>query len=98
MIITVFKRFTGDFDVSIQRKIYNVNITIYDPWANPDITKHEYGIEIVNQLPEEKFDTAIMAVAHNKFKEVNVISMLKDLHVIFDVKGVVDSNFIDGRL
>lgn len=26
MIITVFKGFTVDFDVSIQKKIYNVNI------------------------------------------------------------------------
>ena len=29
---------------------YNLNITVYDPWANPDIVKHEYGIESVAHL------------------------------------------------
>ena len=27
---------------------YNVRITVYDPWASPEIVKHEYGIEVTN--------------------------------------------------
>lgn len=77
---------------------YNVNITIYDPWANPVIAKHEYGIEITNELPNDKFDTAIMAVAHDEFKALDVVLMLKSLHVIYDVKGFMDKKMIDGRL
>lgn len=79
-------------------KEYNMNITVYDPWANPVIAKHEYGIEIVNELPAEKFDTAIMAVAHNEFKEMNVLSLLQEHHVVFDVKGFMNKELIDGRL
>ena len=48
---------------------YNLNITVYDPWANPDIVKHEYGIEVINELPEEKFDSVVLAVAINCLRE-----------------------------
>src|SRR5574344_569148 len=65
---------------------YNVNIIVYDPWANPAIARHEYGIEIINELPAEKFDAAIAAVAHKAFDGLDVPTLLKDKHVIFDVK------------
>lgn len=79
-------------------KEYNVDITVYDPWANPAIAKREYGIDIVNELPAEKFDAAIAAVAHKKFEALDVLSLLKDMHVIFDVKCTLDRSIVDGRL
>ena len=75
-----------------------VNLTVYDPWANPDIVRHEYGIEVVNELPEEKADAVILAVAHEKFKGLDVESLAKEKHVIFDVKGSLRKECIDGRL
>lgn len=77
---------------------YNVNITVYDPWANPTIAKHEYGVDIINELPAEKFDAAIAAVAHRKFEGLDVTSLLNPKHVIFDVKGTLSRDLIDGRL
>lgn len=77
---------------------YNVNITVYDPWANPAITKHEYGIDVINELPKHKFDVAVMAVAHNEFNGLDVVSLLNEKHVIYDVKGIMDKDLIDGRL
>lgn len=77
---------------------YNVNVTIYDPWANTQITKQEYGIDIVNDLSNKKFDAAIAAVAHNKFEVMNIPALLKDKHVIFDVKSTIKRNIIDARL
>lgn len=77
---------------------YNVNITVYDPWANPAIAEHEYGIQITNELPVDKFDAAIMAVAHKEFQTLDVISLLKEKHVVFDVKGFVHRDLVDGRL
>ena len=75
-----------------------VSATVYDPWANPDIVRHEYGIEVTNELPKEKFDAAILAVAHNKFEALEVPALLKENHVIFDVKAFLDRNIVDGRL
>lgn len=91
-------RNTKVIDIYKALKEYNVNVTVYDPWANPDIVRHEYGIEVTNQLPAEKFDAAILAVAHNKFEALEVSALLKENHVIFDVKAFLDRNIVDGRL
>lgn len=91
-------RNTKVIDIYRALKEYNVNVTVYDPWANPAIAKHEYGIDVVNELPTQKFDAAIAAVAHKKFEGLNVHALLKDKHVIFDVKCTLDRNIIDARL
>lgn len=91
-------RNTKVIDIYRTLQEYNVNITVYDPWANPDIAKCEYGIDIVNELPTAKFDSAIMAVAHNEFSELNIDSLLKERHVIYDVKGFMTKDLVDGRL
>ncbi len=91
-------RNTKVIDIYRALKEYNIDITVYDPWANPEIAKREYGIDIVNELPAEKFDAAIAAVAHKKFENLDVPSLLKPLHVIFDVKCTLDRNIVDGRL
>ena len=36
-------RNTKVIDIYNALREYNVNITIYDPWANPAIVEHEYG-------------------------------------------------------
>lgn len=91
-------RNTKVIDIYRALKEYNVHVTVYDPWANPEIVRHEYGIEVTNELPADKFDTTILAVAHRKFEELDVLSLLKDRHVIFDVKAFFDRVIIDGRL
>lgn len=91
-------RNTKVIDIYKALKEYNVNITVFDPWANPEIAKQEYGIDITNELPQNKYDAAILAVAHKKFENFNVQSLLKDKHVIFDVKAFLDKSIIDGRL
>ncbi|MEE1203580.1 MAG: nucleotide sugar dehydrogenase [Bacteroidales bacterium] len=91
-------RNTKIIDIYKALKEYNVNITVYDPWANPAIAKHEYGIEVTNELPTAKFDTLIMGVAHNEFKELDVTNFVKENHVIFDVKGTLPKDIVDARL
>ncbi|MGN0222917.1 MAG: nucleotide sugar dehydrogenase, partial [Muribaculaceae bacterium] len=78
---------------------YDLHITIYDPWANPAIAKREYGIELTNELPAEgDFDTAILAVAHREFTGIDLNPLLKDNHVVFDVKGFLPRADVDARL
>ena len=91
-------RNTKVIDIYNALKEYNLNITVYDPWANPAIVEHEYGIKVVNELPTQKFDAAIAAVAHKKFDGLNVESLLKKKHVIFDVKCTLNRSLVDGRL
>ncbi len=91
-------RNTKVIDIYKALKEYNLDITIYDPWANPEIVRHEYGIEVTNGLQDERFDTIILAVAHDKFKGVSVEEHLKELYVVFDVKGCLKKEIVDGRL
>ena len=77
---------------------YTNDLTVYDPWANADHVKHEYGIEITNEQPQGLFDAVILAVAHQEFLQMDVRSMVKDQGVIYDVKGVLSRDIVDGRL
>ena len=88
-------------DIYKALKEYNVNITVFDPWANPAIVEHEYGIKVTNDLSTltaNYYDTAIAAVAHKEFDRLDVAALLKENHVIFDVKCTLDRSGIDGRL
>lgn len=78
---------------------FNLIITLFDPWANPAAVKHEYGLDVINTLPtEEKFDAAILAVAHREFADFDLTSVLKPNHVIFDVKATREAAEVDARL
>ena len=91
-------RNTKVIDIYKALKSYNLNISVYDPWANPEIAKREYGIEITKELPESKFDALIFAVAHDKLKELEIDKLLNQRHVLYDVKGCLQKEIIDGRL
>lgn len=91
-------RNTKVVDIYHTLKEYTNNITIYDPWANKAEVKHEYNIDIDNTIADTKYDAIILAVAHKEFADLNIRTYIKDNGVIYDVKGVLDRNIIDGRL
>lgn len=92
-------RNTKVIDIYRALKEYNLDITVYDLWANPAIVRHEYGIDVVNELPSDtKFDAAIAAVAHKEFENVDISNLLKTNHIIFDVKATRSTLEIDSRL
>ncbi len=96
-------RNTKVVDIFHTLKEYTRNITVYDPWANKDLVKKEYGIELCHEKLEElngRFDAVILGVAHDEFKSKNFRELLKDKYngVVYDVKGVVERSLIDGRL
>ncbi len=96
-------RNTKIVDIYTTLSEYTHNITIFDPWANTERVKKEYGIEIFNgqmQQLEGQFDTVILCVAHKQFEGQNIREFLKDssVGVVYDVKGVLDRDLIDGRL
>ena len=77
---------------------YTQNITVFDPWADPARVEKEYAIAITNSLPWERYDVVILAVAHNQFKDLDVTQLVRPNGVIYDVKGVLPRDIIDGRL
>lgn len=77
---------------------YTHRITIYDPWADVAAVKHEYDIDITNELPNDQFDVVILGVAHKQFLELDVRKLVKEGGVIYDVKGFLPRDIVDGRL
>ena len=91
-------RNTKAVDVIKALKEYGTNITIYDPWANVLEVKHEYGLTSVNKLPLGKFDSIILTVAHNEFKELNFDLLKKETSVVYDVKNSLSESQKDKGL
>jgi len=91
-------RNTRVIDIFKELNSYKANIVVFDPWADRETVLHEYGIKISNQLPELKFDALILAVAHEEFGQIDVKTLLKQTSVIYDVKGFLPAEIVDGRL
>lgn len=91
-------RNTKVIDIYNALQEYNLNITIYDSWANAQIANREYNIVLKNELPDQKYDAVILAVAHKDFTNIGVCSLMKENAVLYDVKGILASHLVDGRL
>jgi UDP-N-acetyl-D-glucosamine/UDP-N-acetyl-D-galactosamine dehydrogenase len=90
-------RNTKIVDVITALEDYGIVVTTYDPWAKPDEVYHEYKIKSTKQLPNNQFDALILGVSHNEFLALDLSLNLKEKHVVYDVKGFLQSR-IDGRL
>lgn len=92
-------RNTKIIDVYHTFKEYTDNITVYDPWANVENVRRDYGVDVVRVLPEDvRYDAVVLAVAHSQFLELDLKSLSKDNCVIYDVKGVLPKSCVDARL
>ncbi len=92
-------RNTKVVDIYSTFREYTPNITVFDPWASPERVKREYGIDITGSLPtSQRYDAIVLAVAHSQFTGLDLRQLLNTGGVIYDVKGILDREIIDGRL
>jgi len=85
-------------DVIDELKSFGCNVEVYDPWADPEEVKHEYGIDLKTKLDRKDYDGVVVAVSHNEFKEMDVSKLRNGTGVLYDIKAIVDKNSVDGRL
>ncbi|MFD1292274.1 nucleotide sugar dehydrogenase [Lutibacter holmesii] len=90
-------RNTRVVDVIQNLKEFETEVTVFDPWANPSEVKRTYKTEIFNEIPNEKFDAIVLAVAHREFLTIDFRSYLNTNGIIYDVKGVLDCE-VQGKL
>ena len=92
-------RNTRVVDIIKELTLYNIHLTIFDPWAKPEDVAHEYKINIVTELPEDQlFDSLVVAVAHKEFLNVDWKKKVKTGGIIYDVKGCLEKEMVDARL
>ena len=86
-------------DVVRVLKDYGINVSVYDPWARAEEVRDEYGIELTGSLSEgRKYDVIVLAVAHKEFLELDIPSLVSENHVVYDVKGCLNPEWVDDRL
>lgn len=91
-------RNTKVIDIILELETYGVTTIISDPWADPIEVRHEYNVEMFQNIPEEKYDAVVLAVGHSEFKEIDLKKYLKQSSVLFDVKSILNKIEVDGRL
>ena len=87
-------RNTRVIDIINKLKEYKIIPTVVDPWADKELVKRIYGIELVDRQDIKDADCIIHAVAHREFKEdglATIMAMFKpdngNKNVLIDVKG-----------
>ncbi|PZQ14096.1 MAG: Vi polysaccharide biosynthesis protein VipA/TviB [Rhodanobacter denitrificans] len=94
-------RNTRVIDVVAELASYNANVDVYDPWVSAEEARHEYGLDLVPELVDGKYDAIILAVAHRQFAELGVErirALGKADCVLFDVKQALPRAAVDDRL
>ena len=89
--------------VEIIQELQNCHaqIDIYDPWADAELTKKYYNIELTQQLTDNHYDAILLAVAHDEFIQLGsqtIRQSLKPNGILFDIKGMFSSEEVDERL
>ena len=88
-------------DVVRELRKQGARVEVYDPWANAAECRHEYGLNPVRALKPNRYDAAVVAVAHRQFRELGargVRRLCRRRHVLYDIKHVFPAAVVDGRL
>jgi UDP-N-acetyl-D-galactosamine dehydrogenase len=91
-------RNTKAVDVIRNLENYGTNVVIHDPWASPEEVSHEYGLTTSKILPKQTFDAIVLTVSHKGFLDLDYDSLLKPDGVLYDVKGFLKNDHVNGRL
>lgn len=94
-------RNTRVVDIVEELTEYGANIDIYDPWVDKDEAFKEYQLSLIDSPKDNHYDSILIAVAHDEFKEMGAdkLHLLgKSNHVLYDIKYLLNSSEVDGRL
>ena len=73
---------------------YSMNVHISDPYASSEEVKHEYDLELTNDISND-YDAVIVAVAHRDYKSQSIEDhkdLMNDNPILFDLKGIYNDN------
>ena len=87
--------------VDIRRELieFGCKVDIVDPWTSTIEVKHEFGFDLAptsTLLNIRNYQAIIIGVAHNEFEKIGVAKSPNQ--VVFDLKGKIPKDHIDGRL
>jgi UDP-N-acetyl-D-glucosamine/UDP-N-acetyl-D-galactosamine dehydrogenase len=85
-------------DIYKELNQFGLSVDVYDPHANKEEVRHEYGIDLANEI-QSSYDVIILAVSHSEFLKLDFVNLKKSkTSVIYDIKSFLDRSIVDGRL
>lgn len=90
-------RNTRTTDVRDELLSYDIPVDVYDPWASNTEVIQEFGFNLIPTI-ESKYEAVILCVAHDHFLSADWRTHLTENGIVYDVKGVLPDNHVDGRL
>ncbi|MCA6078262.1 Vi polysaccharide biosynthesis UDP-N-acetylglucosamine C-6 dehydrogenase TviB [Fulvivirga sedimenti] len=85
-------------DVIRELKGFGADVSVYDPMADPDEVRHEYGIEMISEISKEPYNAVVLAVGHKKFESIDLLKISDLKTVVYDIKGFFDKQQVTSRL
>jgi UDP-N-acetyl-D-galactosamine dehydrogenase len=83
-------------DVIKELQEFGTDVSIYDPWADAEEVKREYGLDLLPSL-DSNYDAVILAVAHDKFDGLDIEALKNGSDaVVYDIKSKLKES--DGKL
>jgi UDP-N-acetyl-D-galactosamine dehydrogenase len=84
-------------DVIRELESFGIQVDTFDPQADPEEVKHEYGLTLAQSI-SKKYHAIVLAVSHKDFENIDWKKIAEKNTVIYDVKGLMDKNTITARL
>jgi UDP-N-acetyl-D-galactosamine dehydrogenase len=84
-------------DVIRELQSFGTQVDVYDPQADSEEVKHEYGLDLIAR-PDKKYHAIVMAVSHTEFAQLDWKALSSEKTVIYDVKGQVNKALVTARL
>lgn len=84
-------------DVIRELQSFGADVEVYDPHADVEEVRHEYGLELISDLNKE-YAAIVLAVSHNEFTSINWSSIRSGNTIVYDVKGFLDKSLVTARL
>lgn len=83
-------------DIIKRLEEYDIHPIVTDAWADPEVAKHEYGVDLVPFEEIPKADCVIVAVGHNEFRSMSMMRLKEffkpeladEEKVLIDVKSL----------
>lgn len=95
-------RNTRVIDLVTELSEFGARVEVYDPWADREEARHEYGVALLDATPAASaYDAIVIAVAHHQFNELGAAGVRKfgkERSVVYDIKGIFPQAHVDARL
>ena len=88
-------------DIISELQEFGIAVDTYDPWADNEEVKAEYGVGLIDKQKldsGEGYDAVVLAVAHDRFRHLDIGNLKNSKGIVYDVKGILPKELVDERL